>query len=197
MHPPHSPHTHLTPVPKNPTTKHLPNLPPPWLWQRYGNLQTFPRPTQKPTHVSRYWALLSHLGLSSASSTSIFSSCSWEGIRSASPGFGNFNFNFILQFPVSSVECRNERNSRRVWPSGEEAAVCFCFCKCVWGDGYLSVSFCGLSPTRSWSPSARPWKRDSVIYCDLWHFNRSYQWLMTVLFELCNVSYFKKGSPAF
>lgn len=52
--------------------------------------------------------------------------------------------------------------------------------------------FCELSLSRSFSPTARPWKRGWVIYCDLWHFNRSYQWLMTVLFELCNVSYFKK-----
>lgn len=52
------------------------HLPPPWLWQRYGKRQTFPSPTQKPTIVSMYWALLSHLGLSPASSFSSFSSSS-------------------------------------------------------------------------------------------------------------------------
>lgn len=69
-----------------------PCLPPPWLWHRYGNLQTLPSPTQKPTQVSRYWALLSHCGLSPASSFSILSRSLWEGILSSSPGFGNFSF---------------------------------------------------------------------------------------------------------
>lgn len=66
-------------------------LPPPWLWHRYGNLHTLPSPTQKPTQVSRYWALLSHLGLSPASSFSILSRSAWEGIRSSRPGFGSLN----------------------------------------------------------------------------------------------------------
>lgn len=71
-------------------------LPPPWLWHRYGNLQTLPSPTQKPTQVSRYWALLSHLGLSPASSFSILSSSSWEGMRSSRPGFGSFTLNLTI-----------------------------------------------------------------------------------------------------
>lgn len=39
--------------------------PPPYAWHRYGNLQMLPRPTAKPTQLSRYCSLLSHLGLSS------------------------------------------------------------------------------------------------------------------------------------
>lgn len=100
-------------------------------------------------------------------------------------------------FSFPSAPPNVEMNSRRVWLSGEKAAVCFYFCECVQVEGCLNVFFCGLSPTRSFSPTAHPWKRDSVIYCDLWHFNRSYQLLMTVLFELCNVSYFKKAHRPF
>lgn len=37
--------------------------PPPYAWHRYGNLQMLPRPTAKPTQLSRYCSLLSHLGL--------------------------------------------------------------------------------------------------------------------------------------
>lgn len=40
--------------------------PPPYAWHRYGNLQMLPRPTAKPTQLSRYCSLLSHLGLSSS-----------------------------------------------------------------------------------------------------------------------------------
>lgn len=71
-------------------------LPPPWLWHRYGNLQTLPSPTQKPTQVSRYWALLSHLGLSPASSFSIRSRSAWEGMRSSRPGLGSFTLNLTI-----------------------------------------------------------------------------------------------------
>lgn len=42
--------------------------PPPFWWQRYGNLHTFPRPTLNPTWASTYWTLESHAGRSSSSS---------------------------------------------------------------------------------------------------------------------------------
>jgi hypothetical protein len=35
-------------------------LPPPFCWQRYGNLQMFPSPTQNPRIVRKNWVGLSH-----------------------------------------------------------------------------------------------------------------------------------------
>lgn len=40
--------------------------PPPFWWQRYGNLQTLPRPTLNPTWANTYWILESHAGRSSS-----------------------------------------------------------------------------------------------------------------------------------
>lgn len=94
---------------------------------------------------------------------------------------------FFTFFPSAPLIA--EMNSRCVWPSGKKQLFVFISVN-VYAEG--AVSAAQLSLSRSFSPTARPWKRDRVIYCDLWHFNRSYQWLMTVLFELCNVSYFKK-----
>lgn len=37
-------------------------LPPPFWWQRYGNLQTLPKPTLKPTCANTYWIFESHAG---------------------------------------------------------------------------------------------------------------------------------------
>ena len=41
-------------------------LPPPFCWQRYGNLQIFPNPTQKPSTVKKNWTGLSQVILSSS-----------------------------------------------------------------------------------------------------------------------------------
>ena len=40
--------------------------PPPFWWQRYGNLHTFPKPTLKPTCANTYWNLESHAGRSAS-----------------------------------------------------------------------------------------------------------------------------------
>lgn len=43
------------------------DLPPPCIWQRYGNRHTFPSPTAYDTHASKNWLGLSQLGLESFS----------------------------------------------------------------------------------------------------------------------------------
>lgn len=55
-----------------------------------------PRPTQKPTHVSMYWALLSHLGRELASSASMVSSWPREGIRASRPGLGSTSLTMVV-----------------------------------------------------------------------------------------------------
>lgn len=42
------------------------HLPPPFWWQRYGNLHTLPRPTLNPTWANTYWTFESHAGRSSS-----------------------------------------------------------------------------------------------------------------------------------
>lgn len=51
----------------------LTDLPPPCIWQRYGNRHTFPSPTAYDTHASTNCLGLSQLGLGSFSM-----SASWE-----------------------------------------------------------------------------------------------------------------------
>lgn len=111
-------------------------LPPPWLWHRYGNLHTLPSPTQKPTQVSRYWALLSHLGLSPASSFSILSRSEWEGIRSSRPGFGilNENLPMLASGRLQKLECVA---AELVW-------VCWVCCAHAKKTGRLSGSLLSL-----------------------------------------------------
>ena len=44
-----------------PTSSPPYSLPPPFFWQKYGNLQMFPRPTQNPRTVKKNWTGLSHV----------------------------------------------------------------------------------------------------------------------------------------
>lgn len=154
-------------------------LPPPWLWHRYGNLQTLPSPTQKPTQVSRYWALLSHLGLSPASSFSILSSSSWEGMRSSRPGFGSFTLNLTILAVYQNW-----------WVQPLRCLLCDVFRECAKKRAKkLSCSLLSLGFT----PPIQPRKRGWDINSDLWY--GSYQQLITVCFVLCNVSYFREVWP--
>lgn len=55
-----------------------------------------PRPTQKPTQVSMYCALLSHLGRELDSSCSMVSSSARDGIRESRPGLGSVSLTMLV-----------------------------------------------------------------------------------------------------
>ena len=61
---------------KNGMTK----APPPFFWHRYGNLQIFPKPTQKPKIVIKNCIGLSHCTRSSSNSCSVTFDEFWGGV---------------------------------------------------------------------------------------------------------------------